>query len=593
MNKLLIFPILLFMLLSMGFVCANDNITEDVSLNDEAVLQYSDDYLNDSSQIMEEFSQGTKIQAESIKAYYKDDAEMVSYLKDSNNQPLFNKKLSISINDKTYNKFTDEDGKVVLKLNLLPGTYAATIKFEGDDNCSSSIANAIVKVNKAPLTINTKDYKTYWHSDLFFKAKVINKITKNPVKGIKVVFKVLINNKYKVYHATTDARGVASLKRNFNVGSYKVVTSIKNKNAKSKNSKATLTVKPTKEYGCCSFYVQVSNYEAVTGFRRDGTNAVNIHIIKCKWNGRTAVKQYKTGSYFFHTIVTSDGWMVGTGGIDNANINKAIEKLAGKMVKTGKISKAYLKKIQKYERALGLGHFAIKSPNGKYGLVWGSAIYTGKLKAGEYLSVPNGISSFRHGTWAKFSDNPKDAAIKVAATDPFGINRRGIDVFHWKATTAEGKTASTVKVYVTNDNGQLLGRSSTAHLKDNIYFGKKLISKNQLPKTPASKYLGTHKLGNIDRLIKTLTTVKAPKLIKSINESKTFDITVKSRKTDEAIPNLSLKIKVSNKIYTVKTDSDGVARFNTRYLDIGSHDVTVYSANIRYYVSAKSTINIV
>lgn len=601
MKKLLIVPILLLILLGVGFVSANENNTDEFSLSDGTVIQdseehiSSEDIVNESSQVSveEPALENTKIDAKDIKTYYKEDADLVGYLKDSNNQPISNKKVSIFINNKIYNRLTDNEGKVVLKLNLKPGTYAAKISFDGDGNYTASIANAIVKVNKASLVISTKNYRTYWHSDLFFKAKVINKITKNPVKGIKVAFKVLMpNKKYKAYYATTNSKGIASLKKNFKIGSYKVKTSIRDKNVKSKNSRATLTVLPTKEYGCCSFYVQVSNSEALTGFRRDGTNSVAIHIVKCKWNGRTAVKQYKTNSYFFHTIVTSDGWMVGTGGIDNPSINKAIETISGRMVKNGVISKYYLKKIQRYERILGLGHYAIKSPRGNYALVWGSGIYTGKLNPGEYLSVPNGKSCFRHSTWAKFSDNPKNAAIKIAGTDPFGINRRGITAYHWKATTVEGKTTSTVKVYASNDNGKLLGRSSTAYLRDNIYFGSKFISKYKLPKTPYSKYLGTYKFGSIDKL-KILTVAKAPTLTKSANESKTFDITVKNKKTGKVIPSLLLKIKVLDKVYTLRTDSNGVAKFATSSLGNGTYSVKIYSGNLKYYVSAKGTINVI
>lgn len=605
MNKFLIFPILLLIFFSIGFVSANDNVTEDISLSEEVISHDIDDNLIsediESSAIeplktVDELQsqKNTKIESKNVKTYYKEKAELVSYLKDSNNKPISNKKVSISINNNIYNKYSDKEGKVVLKLNLKPNTYTATIKFGGDEDYAASMTNAVVKVNKAPLIIYTKNYKTHLDSDLFFKAKVLNKITKNPVKGIKVTFKVCTgNNKYKTYHATTNVKGIATLKKNFKVGSYKVVTSIKkNKNVKSKDSKASLTIKPTEEYGCCSVYLQVSNSESLMGFRRDATNAVKIHIVKCKLNGRTVVKQYKLNSYFFHSIVTSDGWMVGTGGIDNPTINKAIEKLAGKIIKSGKINKDSLKKIQNYERILGLGHFAIKSPNGKYGLVWGSGIYKGKLKAGEYLSVPNGKSSFRHSTWDKFSKNPKDATIKVAATDPYGVNRRGITAFHWKATSTEGRTTSNIKVYVANDNGQLLGRS-TGHLKDNIYFGKKFISKNKLPGSPSSKYIGKHKFGSIDKLIKTLTTVKAPKITKTLNESTKFKITVKNKKTKVTIAGLKLKIKISNKVYTVKTNSNGVAKFNTSILGVGNHNVVIYSGNNKYYASAKSTIKII
>ena len=445
-------------------------------------------------------------------------------------------------------------------------------------------------MNKATLSIQTKNFKTYFESGFYFKAKVINKITKNPVRGVKVAFKVFKNNKYKTYYATTDSNGIAKLKKNLKVGSYNVVTSLK-KNAylKAKKVKSILTIKETAEMGCSSLYLQVSRTEAVAGFRRDATNAKTLHIVKYKLNGKWAVKQYKTNSYFFHSLTTADGWMAGTGGWDNPTINHAIEKLAGKMAKSGKIKKSYLKKIQGYERQLKIGHFSIKAPNGKYAIVWASGIKMGKLKPGEYIDVPNSRSMFRHGTWAKYNKNPAKAAIKVAATDSFGVNRRDATAFHWKATTKDGKTTSTLKVYAANDNGKLAGRS-TGHLKDNIYFKGKFISKNKLPSTPSLKFLGTHKFGNIDKLIKTYTTVKAPKLIVPANETGTLSITVKNKKTGKVIKNLKLKLKIANKKYSVKTNSKGVAKFSSKSLDVGKYAVAIYTNNIKYKVSAKSKI---
>lgn len=598
MKKFLIFPILLLIFLSVGMVFAEDNLMDDAVSSDEVLSQDIESPVMENteySQVLEDDSakEATEIRAKDVTTYYKENYELVAYLKDSNNQPVSKKKVSIFINNKNYDRFTDALGKAVLKLNLNPGTYAAKISFAGDDDYASSGANAVVKVNKATLAIDAKDYKTYWHSDLFFNAKVINKITKNPVQGVKVAFKVYLSkNKYKIYHATTDAKGVAKLKKNFKVGSYRIVTKIKkNKNIDSKKSKSTLTVKPTAETGCCSLYVQVSKDEAVSGFRRDATNALKIHIVKYKLNGKAAIKQFKKGSYFFHSITSADGWMAGTGGIDNPSINKAIEKVVGKMFKEGKIKKSYLRTIQGYERALGLGHFSIKAPNGKYAAVWPGAIKTGKLNPGEYISVPNGMSCFRHGTWEKFSTNPTKAAIKIAATDSFGVNRRDVTAFHWKATTTEGKTTSKLGVYAANDNGNLIGRS-TGHLKDDIYFKGKFFSKNELPGVPSKLLLGVHKFGSIDKLIKTQTNVKAPKLYKYLNESKTFNVTVKDKKTKKPIKKLKLKIKIADKVYTIRTDSKGVARLNTDSLDVGKYAVVIYSANNKYFVSAKSTIKI-
>lgn len=603
-NKIFIFSFILLIFIFISAVSASDNVTDEISLNDDGnSLEVNDaQMIGDIENVTSESSQSiedapikidSKIESKKVTAYYKEDCQLVSYLRDDNNQPIANKKVSISINSKIYDRISDNQGKVVLKLNLKPGTYAATVKFAGDENYTASAANAVVKVKKATLEITAKNYKTYFESDLFFKAKVINKATKNPVKGVKVAFKVYTDdNKYKIYYATTDSRGIAELRKNFKVGTYKIVTYVKkNKNIKSKKTKASLTIKETSEMGCSSVFVQVSNTEAVTGFRRDSTNARALKIVKCKLNGKAAIKQYKSSSYFFHSMTTADGWMVGNGGADNPTINRAIEKIAGKIIKAGKLKKSYLKKIQRYERSLGIGHFAIKAPNGKYAIVWSSSIVTGKLKPGQYIDVPNAKSKFRHGNWAKFSKDPAKAAIKIAATDSFGINRRDVTAFHWKATTREGKTSSSLKVYAANDNGRLVGRS-TGYLKDDIYFKGTFFSKNKLPKTPSSMLLGVHKFGNIDKLIKTQTLVKVTKLTKNLNESKTFKVTVKDKKTNKAIKNLKIKIKIGKKVFTVKTNNKGVAKLNIDSLDAGLYKVIIYSGNIQYYVSAKSTINI-
>ena len=356
-----------------------------------------------------------------------------------------------------------------------------------------------------------------------------------------------------------------------------------------------MKVKSTAEWGCCSFYLQVSETESVAGFRRDDTNALTIYIKNVKFAERNAIKQYKLGyGYFFHSITTADGWMVGTGGIDNVAINKAIENLAGKMVKSNKINSFYLKKIQNYERRLGLGHFSIKAPDGRYAVVWSNGYKTGTLKAGEYISVPNLMSCYRHGNYSEFGKVPIKAAIKVGATDSFGINRRDITLFHWKSATDKNfKTTSQVETYAANDNGKFVGRS-TGYLKDNIQYKNNYIAKNNLPNVPNMKFLGIHNFGNIDKLVKVRTTVKAPKVTNELNKTSYFKVTVKNNSTNKVISGTTIKIKVYNdnftKYYKVKTDSKGIAKLNTVNLLNGTYSVFISPANNKYVISAKSTI---
>lgn len=602
---------LLVLFLTISFVSASENVTDVVDVHDNVEFSQSGDVDIDFSENSTEnlIDDNTELKNTSIKSnnpsiYYKDTGGLIGYLKDNDNQPIGNKNLTIFLNGKTYTKTTDKNGKIILNLNLKPNTYKVNIKFDGDANYSASYYNAIVKVFKTPLSIETKNFNTYFKSDLFFKTKVTNKVTKKPISGIKILFNVYSGKKlFKRVFATTNSQGIAYLNKNFKVGVYKIHVYLYDINQKkyfiykNSNNKATLRIKPTAEVGCCSIYLQVSSSESLTGFRRDSTYAADIHIKPVAWNGRIALKQYKTnGGYSFHLITTSDGWMIGTGGADGASVNRAIENLAGQMVKSGVIQKAKLISIRNYIRSLGysIGHFAIKAPNGKYALVWTGGMKVGTLKAGEYISVPNSQSCFRHGKWTSFNSNPVNAAVKIVASDQYGVNRRNILVYHWKATTKEGYTTSLVKAYAANDNGRTVGLS-TGYLKDNVYFNGKSFSKNILPIAPNKRYLGYYNLGSINKF-KIQTNVNAPQINASLNKSKIFKVVIRNKANNALLNGVNVKLKIftgSNyKIYTVKSVK-GIVSFNTAKLGLGNHKVVVFSGHDRYFISKVSRILIV
>lgn len=64
------------------------------------------------------------------------------------------------------------------------------------------------------------------------------------------------------------------------------------------------------------------------------------------------------------------------------------------------------------------------------------------------------------------------------------------------------------------------------------------------------------------------------------------------KKSKKAIKNLKLKLKIGKKTYTVKTNSKGIAKFDTKSLNAGNYTVVIYSASDKYFVTAKSTIKI-
>ena len=544
----------------------------------------------------------TKISAKDINTCYKEKSSLVLYLKDNKNQAISNKTIKLSLNGKTYTQLTDKLGKASFSLyGLKPNAYNAKIEFYGDNEYKKSVKTVKVNVKKADLSINTKDFSTYLNSNIFFSVKVLNKLTKSPVEGIRIQFNVYSSQKnYKNYYAISDKDGIATLKKNLKLGSYDVYTYVKDDGQKDyinyRNTKNKVSVKISVpgEMGCSSIYIHVNENESAVAFRRDSTYAADLYIVAQKWHGRNAVKQYKlTGTYFFHAIVTSDGWLVGTGGADNPTINRNIEKLAGQMVSSNNIQNSKLNTIKRYERNLGIGHFAIVDPKGNYALVWKSGYVKGKLKNGQYLDVPNSRGMLRKGSYKSFSKDTATAALRIAATDRFGVNRRDITVFHYKRSTKNYQTSAQVKVYAANDKGNLAGRR-TGGKSDNIHYKKTYIKRSKLPGTPNKKLLGTHSFGKIDTLIKTQTKVSAPAITANQNQTKYFKVTVRNKKTNKTLSGVKISLKVYTgskfKSYVVTTNKSGVANFNTKALSAGTHNVTISQANHKYIVSGSSKI---
>ena len=96
------------------------------------------------------------------------------------------------------------------------------------------------------------------------------------------------------------------------------------------------------------------------------------------------------------------------------------------------------------------------------------------------------------------------------------------------------------------------------------------------------------------KICKAPTTVKAPKVTHKYKKSKYFKVTVKHKSTKKLVKGLKVKVKVYTgkkyKTYTIKTNSKGVAKLNTKKLKVGKHKVVISSGNSYYKVSAKSTI---
>ncbi len=150
----------------------------------------------------------TSISANKVNMAYLSGTNLIVTLKDSNNNPLSNKKVSIKLNGQTYNKVTDARGQVKLAVTSAPGSYTASLTFSGDEKYAKSTSSVSVVVKKATpkFTAAKKTFKAKTKTKKYTITFKTN--TGKPMKKVKLTLKI----KGKTYKATTNANGKATFK---------------------------------------------------------------------------------------------------------------------------------------------------------------------------------------------------------------------------------------------------------------------------------------------------------------------------------------------------------------------------------------------
>lgn len=247
------------------------------------------------------------------------------------------------------------------------------------------------------------------------------------------------------------------------------------------------------EWECCSFVIQEAD-ETVYGFRQDSPlNGHGYEVNSQSWNGLNILKQEidTQSTYFFHCIITENGWVIGQGGSQYDSSSRSIEQIAGQIVVNNDISQDYLKRIKNILAPYGYGHFFIKAPDGRYGISFFDTYLTGTLQIGQYMVIPNEIRYHVKGNYKDYSLNPVDALIMICSYDDSGTNRRNLMTYDYKVhDTINGKYYG-VDVYATNDNGRNVGLN-TAGIVTHFYYKGQYYPPSAVPQNPGKLYVGTH-----------------------------------------------------------------------------------------------------
>ena len=162
-------------------------------------------------------------------------------LKDKNGNLLKNKHVQIGFNGQVYDRDTDENGQAKLQINLKnAGTYTFAVSYLGDDEYNGSfiVAKIVVNKQKGSLTVPNKSYKASATKSL---TATFKSASGKVVANKKITFTV----NGKTYTATTNAKGVATVKVSLNTkGTYSFTAKFAGNNmyaAISKTAKLTIT----------------------------------------------------------------------------------------------------------------------------------------------------------------------------------------------------------------------------------------------------------------------------------------------------------------------------------------------------------------
>lgn len=109
---------------------------------------------------------------------------------------------------------------------------------------------------------------------------------------------------------------------------------------------------------------------------------------------------------------------------------------------------------------------------------------------------------------------------------------------------------------------------------------------------PAKTQTGDNKQKTVKKIS---TKTEADKVAFKYKSNNYFKVKVENRYDDDIpIKNVKIKLKIytgsNSKTYIVKTNSRGIAKFNTKNLKVGSHKVVISSADDRYKISKVSNI---
>jgi hypothetical protein len=207
--------------------------------------------------------------------------------------------------------------------------------------------------------------------------------------------------------------------------------------------------------------------------------------------------QFETNqAYFWHTILTKNGWVIGNGGSDSPQSCERLEAYGKKMAKKNMIIDEFINNALQIKSMRTYGHYFVKSPNGTYALVIYNKslrkpiIETGKLNSGEYIICPNDYDFYRKGKISDLKVNGNYTYISryLAAIDEYSAQRTNEFTYNFK------KNDGLIDIFISNDDGSLSNKPDSSSYFNDIFINEKYIYGEDVPMIMNGMFLDGYQL---------------------------------------------------------------------------------------------------
>lgn len=295
-NILILISILFIMIVSVGAISADDNVTDDDTINtvNSGVAVPVIDEKSNPQKISPEDSKYNEVSlsAKALKTTYMSGKTFDVTVKSkygitygvNDGMTLKNSLVKLKVYTgnkcKNYNGYTNSKGVVKFKLSGLPAGSHKIKMSCNDQNFHSTTYTSKITISKADPIVTAYRVDKEYKKKGTFTVTIKDDTTFKAIKNLKVKVKVYTGSKTKTYTLKTNKKGVATLNtKSMKIGNHKVVVSSGNSNYKiyeksviliGVKKKVTIKVGQTKKF---------KNGDEIVTFiqKRDGQNDRGVY----------------------------------------------------------------------------------------------------------------------------------------------------------------------------------------------------------------------------------------------------------------------------------------------------------------------------